>query len=119
MQSLHTRLDPIKEEVLNYTKRHGRFKAMEKCGVKDYVCFHNWLEEVTDDPLFGFEVACRNDGNMSLLDTLLERFLFKVAKLEAEVKRLRLENEMLRETRDQRQEIQEEKILAVLQACEV
>lgn len=118
MQSLRTRLAEQKEEVLDYTKRHGRSPAMEKFGVRDYVCFSKWLEEVTDDPLFGFEAACRHDGNMPLLDALLERFLFKVAKLEAEVKRLRLENEMLREARDQRWEIQEEKILAVIQACE-
>ena len=119
MKSLRVRLDPIREEVLDYTKRHGRSPAMDKFGVRDYVCFANWLEEVTDDPFFGFEAACRNNGNMPLLDALLERFLFKVAKLEAEVKRLKLENEMLREDRDQRQEIQEAQILAVIQACEV
>lgn len=118
MNSLHTRLDPIKEEVLNYTQRHGRFQAMDKFEVKDYACFHSWLEEVTDDPLFGFEAACRNNGNRSLLDELLDKFLFKVAKLEAEVKRLRRENEWLQETRDQRREIQEKNILAVLQICE-
>ena len=118
MQPLRTRLAEQKEEILNYTKRYGRFKAMDKYGVKNYVCYSRWLEEVTNDALFGFEAACRNDGNMSVLDALLERFLLKVAKLEAEVKRLKLENEMLREDRDQRQEIQEEKLLAVIQACE-
>ena len=118
MRSLHTRLDPIKEEVQRYTETYGRLKAMEKYEVKDYGCFSNWIEEVTNDPLFGFQAACRNNGNMSLLDQLLERFLFKVAQLEAENKRLRLENEMLRQDRDQRREIHEEQILAVLQACE-
>jgi len=119
MQSLRTRLAEQKEEVLDYTRRHGRSPAMEKFNVRDYVCFAHWLEEVTGDSLFGFEAACSHDGNMSLLDTLLERFLFKVAKLETEVKRLNLENQMLREDRDQRQEIQQQKLLAVIQACEV
>ena len=118
MKSLHTRLDPIREEVLEYTKQQGRFKAMAKFEVKDYGRFSRWLEEVTGDAEFGFEASCRSLRGQSLLDELLEKFLAKVGKLEAENKRLREENSMLQWHLDQRREIHEEKVLAVIQACE-
>jgi len=118
MQPLRTRLDEIKDEVLEYTKQRGRFKAMGKYQVRDYGCFSRWLEEVTGDPEFGFEAASRTLRGEDLLDTLLEKFLAKVAKLEAKVKALEQDNKMLQWHFDQRREIQEEKALAVIQGCE-
>ena len=118
MQPLRTRLAEQKEEVLEYTQTYGRLKAMDKYKVKDYGCFSRWLEEVTHDAEFGFDPAIRRYGHMSVLDELLERFLHKVAKLEAEIRRKDERIELLQWQLDQRREIQEEKILAVIQACE-
>lgn len=64
MQSLKTRLEPIRDEVLQYTKTYGRFKAMDKYQVKDYACYHRWLEEVTNDPEFGFDSTSKRFGHM-------------------------------------------------------
>ena len=118
MQPLRTRLAEQREEILEYTQTYGRLRAMEKYKVKDYKCFHNWLEEVTHDAEFGFNPEIRRFGRMSVLDELLERFLHKVAKLEAEIKRKDERIEILEWQLDQRREIQEEKILAVIQGCE-
>jgi len=118
MQPLRTRLAEQKEEVLDYTRTYGRLKAMNKYQVKDYGCFSRWLEEVTHDAEFGFDCTIRRYGRMSVLDELLERFLHKVAKLEAEVKVKNERIKLLEWQLDQRQEIQEEKLMAVIQACE-
>ena len=118
MKSLHTRLDPIQDEVLEYTKQQGRIKAMRKYQVGDYKCFAGWLEEATGDPQFGFESSSRALRGEDILDTLLEKFLAKVAKLEAKVKALEQENKMLQWHFDQRREIHEDHVLTVIQACE-
>ncbi|MBA7577587.1 hypothetical protein ES708_19440 [subsurface metagenome] len=118
MQSLRTRLAEQKEEILEYTQMYGRLKALDKYNVKDYGCFSRWLEEVTHDPEFGFDCTIRRYGHMSVLDELLERFLHKVAKLEAEIKVRNERIKLLEWQLDQRREIQEEKILAIIQACE-
>jgi len=118
MKPLRTRLSEQKEEILEYTQAYGRLKAMDKYQVKDYGCFSRWLEEVTHDPEFGFNCTIRRYGHMSVLDELMERFLHKVAKLEAEIKMKEERIKLLEWQLDQRREIQEERILAVLQACE-
>ena len=118
MQPLRTRLAEQKEEILDYTRTYGRFKAMDKYQVKDYGCFSRWLEEVTHDPEFAFDCTIRRYGHMSVLDELLERFLHKVAKLEAEIKVKNERIKLLEWQLDQRRVIHEQKLLAVLQACE-
>ena len=118
MQSLHARLDPIKEEVLDVTKKRGRFKAMQRFGVADYKCFADWIEEVTNDPFFGLQPQISSDNSRDLLEDLLYAMLRKVAKLEAEKRVLEEENRFLRIDRDQRQEIQQNEILAVIQRME-
>jgi len=118
MKSLHTRLDPIKEEVLAYIRQRGRLKSMEEYGVKDYARFHNWIMEVTNDPQYGFEASCRADSDMSSIDRLLDRFLAKVAKLEAANKALRERVKLLQWQVDQREEINAKHVSVMTQAFE-
>ena len=118
MQSLHTRLDPIKEEVLDVVKKRGRFKAMQRYGVADYGCFSGWIEDVSGDPLIGLQPQISPGGSRDLLEDLLYAMLRKVAKLEAEKRALEEENVFLRADRDRRNEIEQNNILAVIQKME-
>jgi hypothetical protein len=42
------------EAVLEFTKKYGRGAAMEKFGVRDSLCFHNYLVKLTGDEHFGY-----------------------------------------------------------------
>ena len=39
------RFDGNKQEVLDYAKRFGIHKTMDRYGARDYVCFGKWLTE--------------------------------------------------------------------------
>lgn len=53
MQSIKNRLGDKIPEVLDYTRQYGRSAAMDKFGIKDYICFDKFLKEETDEPNFG------------------------------------------------------------------
>jgi hypothetical protein len=118
MKSLHTRLDDQKEAVLSTTRKFGRFKAMAEFGISDYVCFDNWLEDITHEKNFGLRPQISLDGHQTLGDQLVTTFLCKVAQLQAQNKELRDQVEYLTEQLAMASEKEEIQSLAVLEVCQ-
>ena len=118
MESLKTRLDPQKEAVLDFTRTFGRFKAMKEFGVRGYVNFHDWLEEVTGDEKFGLNPKISLDGHQSLGDQLVAAFLRKVAELQAENEALLKRIEFLEFQLNHKGEKEELQALAIMELCQ-
>ena len=119
METLHTRLDDQKEEVLRITETFGRFRAMRDFGVRDYVCFSKWLKEVTGDENFGVCPKISPDSSQTLGDQLVVAFLRKVAQLQTENERLRERINALEWHLAAASEKEETQALAVLEVCQV
>ena len=119
MKSLHTRLDPVRDEVLKVTETFGRFKAMRQFRVSSYDCFARWLEEVTHDKNFGLCPRISLNGRQTLGDQLVYAFLRKVANLEAENERLRQRNEILELQLSPAEELEDQQALAILEVCQI
>jgi len=118
MKSLHVRLDPQKEAVLDLTRKFGRFKAMAEFGVSDYVCFAKWLEEVTGNENFGLNPQISLNGRQTLGDQLVTSFLRKVAQLQAQNEELRDRVKDLNWQLEGVGEKEERQALAVLEVCQ-
>lgn len=118
MKSLHARLDPIKDEVLSFTEEFGRFKAMSQFGVRDYLCFSNWLKEVTGNENFGINPKICLDGHRTLGDQLVDAFLRKVAELQTERETLRQRIDYLEWQLAAASEKEEKQALAILEVCQ-
>ena len=119
MKSLHTRLDPQKDAVLKVTGIFGRWRAMQVFEVKDYLCFNDWLKEVTGDENFGLNPKISLNGRGSLGDQVVAAFIQTVLTLKDQVKALREENEYLKRQLENDGSKEELQTLAVLQVCEV
>jgi len=118
MKSLHTRLDPRKEEILRITETFGPFKAMTDFHVAGYDRFRIWLKEVTGDENFGSRPKIRLDGDQSLGDQLVAAFLRKVARFQAENEDLKKRIKLLEWQLDHTREKEQEQALAVLEVCQ-
>ena len=118
MKTLHTRLDHQKEEVLDYTKRFGRFPAMSKFRVADYLCFSKWLKEVTGDANFGICPKFSAHEHQSLGEYAIQTLIRTLFDLKAENQRLHEEIEHLKWLRSSARDKEEEQALAVLQICQ-
>ena len=116
-QSLKSRFNGNKEEVLAYTKTYGRGPAMRKYDIRTYTSFKDWLEEETGDENYGINSIIHPDGQ-PLGDQVLNAFLQYVAKSKAEFKALREENESLREQLRIRGLENQKRAVQILQACE-
>lgn len=86
--SLKARFNGNAVEVIEYTKLWGRFKAMQKYEVCDYVAFSKWLEEETGDPNFGLVPEIRNESHHDLAEELLDAFTSKLSALQVDNVRL-------------------------------
>lgn len=117
MKSLHTRLDPIKTEVLDYTRRLGRSRAMAKFGVLSYVSFTTWLAEETGDENYGLVPEISLGGRENLGTQLVEAFLRKLADLEARLAERNAMVKYLEAQLEQRREVEENQALTVMEAC--
>lgn len=118
MKSLHTRLDPTKDEVLEVARNFGVFRAMAIFGVNDYLAFRNWLKEVTGDEDFGAHPKLSLNGNQTVGDQLVDAILRKLANLQAENERLHQELEHLKWQLSGEDGKETQQALAILQACE-
>lgn len=85
MQTLKTRLDPIKNQVLEAAETYGRFYAMTQFHVSSYDRFKNWLKGVTGNENFGLRPKIDLASRQPLGDQLVEAFLLKVSQLEGQL----------------------------------
>ena len=95
MKSLEKRLNKV--ETLEYTKRFGFGEAMERFGVKDRLCFRNYLERHTGDRNFGmFPTETKNHGTNHWLirQQYVEACLHKLANTK-KLAELKEENALL------------------------
>lgn len=92
MKSLNTRLDDKKGQVLKFTKLFGRGAAMDEYGVRDYVCFADWLKEVTQDENFGLNPTFGSRGNKGILNQVAIKVIRTLLDLQAENEELRKRN---------------------------
>lgn len=53
MQSLKKRLADRRYEILDFTRKYGRYRGQDYAGVKDYIAWTKWLEAETGNPNFG------------------------------------------------------------------
>ena len=119
MKSLHTRLDPRKDEVLRITGTFGQFKGMREAGVASYDCFRRWLKEVTGDENFGLHPKIKLAGDQTLGDQCVEAFLRKVAYLETRNAEKDRRIEYLEWQLSLGQPKQLQQALTVLEVCQV
>ena len=96
MESLHTRLDPIKEKVIKFTEYFGPFTAMREFGVADYGCFSKWLKEVTGDENYGLPPKISLDGGQGVAGQVAAKVVRMLLELQAENEALRKENKRLK-----------------------
>lgn len=116
-QSLKSRFNGNKEEVLAYTKTYGRGPAMRKYDIRTYTSFKDWLEEETGDENYGINPTIRPDGQ-PLGDQVLNAFLKYVSESKIGLEALKAENELLRERLRIRKLENEKQAIPVLEACE-
>jgi hypothetical protein len=95
-KSLVARFDGRGKEVVEYARKFGRFRAMERYGVRDVVAFDRFLERMTGESAVGLRYGSPA-GSGSLGEEIIEAFLLKVKALESENKRLRDKAEVLEE----------------------
>ena len=117
MKSLHTRLDPVKDEVIEVTRKWGRGRAMDTFGVRDLPGFDRWLKEKTGVQNFGVRPLFGYDGPQALLTQALEYFCEKIVTLTREIEDLREENRQLREQLQPRTEHCMEKMGQLIEVC--
>ena len=118
MESLHTRLDPIKEKVIKFTEYFGPFTAMREFGVADYGCFTKWLKEVTGNENYGLPPKISLDGGQGVAGQVAVKVVRTLLELQAENAELRKENKRLKLelSRDGSNEYQE--AMGFLEVCQ-
>ena len=90
-KSLEARFDGNAQEVVSYAQTWGIFQAMEKYQVRDYLAFKGFLEEKTDNKNFGLSPLLGAEMGRSWAEDLLDAFIGKISKMEAERQRLETE----------------------------
>ncbi len=86
VQSLKTRFNGNSQEVVAYARIWGKFKAMDRYEVRDYLAFDKFLEEVGGDNRIGDNPALGTDIHWA--ENLVDAFTKKVLSLEAEKQHL-------------------------------
>ena len=90
-QSLNSRFDGNAQEVISYAQTWGIFQAMEKYQVRDYLAFKRFLEEKTGNENFGLSPLLGGEVGRSWAEDLLDAFIGKISKMEAEKQHLETE----------------------------
>ena len=103
MQSYEKRFNGNRQEVLDYTRTWGIWKAMSKFDVKDYGAFRKWLRGQTDDENFGLHpvsTGLGGSGGNNILQTFVQEFADYVDRardkeraMDEEIKHLRTQLE--------------------------
>jgi len=94
-KSLSIRFNGNGQEVVEYCRQFGRFRAMDKYGVKDYIAFSKFIERETGKAEFGLvpSVSGRipKDG-----DEFVENLLRAIHRMKSENEKLTQEIEFLK-----------------------
>lgn len=120
MQSLKVRFNGKSQEVVDYAKTWGIWKAMDKYQVKDYLAFRKFMvaEGEKDIPL---SPVLGGIDSRSWAEDLLDAFTSKIHKMEAENLRLKEElhqlNIELEYHKGKQASLIEPKIQALLAVC--
>jgi hypothetical protein len=121
MQSLRKKLNGNSEEEVQYARTFGIGKFMEKYSIRDYVAAKNWLLEHTDGQFIPYAPAASVEGNSGFAEKLLDAFIKKLSKMEAEIERLMQEIQRLQVELDYhkgRQAVMiEPKITEIMERC--
>jgi hypothetical protein len=117
MQTLHSRLDPQKEKVLQVTENFGPFRAMNQFKVASYDRFQKWLKEVTGNENFGLRPRLSLESGQSLGDQLVAAMLRKVATLESDKQSLKERITFLEWQLDHGQAKEQDQALAIMEVC--
>jgi hypothetical protein len=118
MKSIRTQLEPVRDQVLEVTKKWGRGRAMDTFGIRDWGGFDQWLYEVTGIRTYGLKPIMGFDSPAVLLDQTLDKFLHTLQILIIENKDLRQENRFLKHQLEPRTENIIEKLATLADACE-
>lgn len=103
MQSLKSRIGDKKREFLDYVRDYGRAAAMDIYGIHDYIALHRLLVEWTEDENFGISPRIGGDDMHSFeilrnkIRNYRERDRMRNAEMVAEYKRVKAENDALRQ----------------------
>ena len=119
MQSLHTKLDPIKDRVLRITELVGQLAAMREFDVKGINYFRDWLEEVTGDRDFGINPKLGSNGSQGILDKVATKVVHKLLELQVENRELRIELRALKSMYSHNDGSDTEQALALMEVCQV
>jgi len=87
-EPIKSKLNGNRKEAIEYVRLYGRFQAMARYDVRDYVAFTKFIEEETGDPNFGLYPIFDTVPNQSWAESLLDAFLAKLSKMEIENHRL-------------------------------
>lgn len=115
MQSYKNRFKDNLQELLDYTKEHGRFPAMTQFDIRDYKRFIDFLTEVTHDTNFGVSPINRPHIDYRPPDVkLFQKYARKISNLKT-LAHLRSEGKKLdREIEDlERQLLEAEETLSM------
>jgi hypothetical protein len=119
MQTLKTRLNPIKDEVLKVAETFGVFRAMDQFRVASYDRFKIWLKEATGNENFGLRPKIDLSSRQPLGDQLVQAFLLKVSQLENKNTELQQRVHFLEWQLAQGKAKEMNEAIAVLEVCKV
>jgi len=87
--ALKIRLADKRDELLEYTRKYGRWRAMDKFSVADSIAFDRLLMEWTGDEKYGYHPQVDFDATRNVGDQLLEAIYRKISRLETENQKLK------------------------------
>ena len=91
-QSLRARFNGNSQEVIDYARRFGVWKCMDKYGIKDYIAWRRFAEEVGGDPDLGTVPTVPADPK-NLAEALVEQFAVKIIAIQARAEKVHQEDQ--------------------------
>ncbi len=119
--ALSKRLADQKDEVLRFTKRYGRYAAMDKFSVADTLAFDKLLTEWTGDEKYGYHPEINLSSSRSIGEQLADALVGKIVDLQNQNKELteRLNFYISRDKESHNKSKAATEIDRILSACEM